>query len=256
VPATGAAALSVATDPKLGKILVDSKGMTLYMFKKDEADKSNCSGKCLKSWPPFTTSGEVTAGEGVDKSMIGTATLADGTKIVTYNHMPLYYFAKDQKPGDVTGQEVGDVWYVVSPEGKVVEGESSSSTESTPEASAGGALVNVATDAELGKILVDGKGMTLYIFTKDEPDKSNCSGGCLKAWPPFAASAAPQAGDGVDQSLLGTATLADGSKIVTYNHMPLYYWAGDTKSGDTSGQGVNDVWYVIGPDGKPVDKGS
>ncbi len=60
------------------------------------------------------------------------------------------------------------------------------------------------------------------------------------------------AGSGVDPSLLGTATLANGAKIVTYNHMPLYFWASDTKAGDTTGQGVQNVWYVIGPDGKPV----
>jgi predicted lipoprotein with Yx(FWY)xxD motif len=260
VPATGGTSstsstmLNVATDAKLGKILVDGKGMTLYMFKKDTTDKSNCAEGCLKAWPPFVANGNVTAGAGVDQSMIGTATLADGTKIVTYNHMPLYYFAKDQKVGDATGQDVNQVWYVVSPDGKVVEDESSS-MDSTPAASApaaGDVMVKLATDAKLGKILVDGKGMTLYMFTKDMPDKSNCAAGCLKAWPPFVASSAPKAGDGVDQSMLGTTTLADGSKIVTYNHMPLYYWAGDVKAGDTSGQNVNNVWFVVGPDGKPI----
>ena len=244
----GAPVINVATDAKLGKFLVDGKGMTLYMFKKDEADKSNCAGGCLKAWPPFAATGDVKAGDGVDQSLIGSATMADGSKIVTYNHMPLYYFAKDQKAGDVTGQEVNDVWYVVAPDGKVIE--SSSSSESTP--AAGEAMLNVATDAKLGKILVDGKGMTLYMFTKDTADKSNCSGGCLKAWPPFAATGDVKAGDGVDQSLIGSATMADGSKIVTYNHMPLYYWAADTKPGDTSGQDVNSVWYVVSPDGKPV----
>ena len=117
---------------------------------------------------------------------------------------------------------------------------------------AGAATLMVAKDPTLGSILVDGKGMTLYIFTKDEADKSPCTGGCLQAWPPFLTNGAPAAGEGVDASLLGTTTLADGSTIVTYNHMPLYYWAADTKPGDTSGQGVNNVWYVVAPDGKPA----
>ncbi len=262
-----AAEVDVANDPKLGQILVDSKGMTLYAFTKDVADKSNCSGGCLKAWPAFTTTGAPKAGTGVDQSMLGTATLADGSMIVTYNHMPLYFWAKDQKPGDTTGQDVGKVWFVVAPDGKMVTtgsqvpvtGSTGTPMAATPMATSGaasgaasGTVLNVATDPKLGKILVDGKGMTLYIFTKDGPDKSNCTGGCAKAWPPFTATGNVTAGAGVDQSLIGTATLADGSKIVTYNHMPLYYWASDTKPGDTTGQGVQNVWFVVSPDGKPV----
>ena len=229
--------LNVAADPKLGKILVDSKGMTLYMYTKDAPDKSNCTAGCLKAWPPFLTQGSPILGEGVDKTLVGTADLADGTRIVTYNHMPLYFWAKDARPGDTTGQDVNKVWYVVSPDGKPVGMD---------------VTLNVAADPKLGKILVDGKGMTLYMFTKDEPDKSNCDASCLKAWPPFLTQGNPILGDGVDKTLIGSATLADGTKIVTYNHFPLYYWAGDAKTGDTTGQGVGKVWYVIGPDGKPI----
>jgi predicted lipoprotein with Yx(FWY)xxD motif len=231
------ATINVVTDPKLGKILVDGKGMTLYMYTKDEANKSNCADACLKNWPALITQGSPKLGEGVDPALVGNATLADGSKIVTYNKMPLYYWVKDAKPGDVTGQNVGGVWYVVAPDGKPIGMD---------------VVLNVATDAKLGKILVDGKGMTLYMYTKDEPDKSNCSAGCLKAWPPFLTQGNPMAGTGVDAKLIGSATLADGTKIVTYNKMPLYYWASDAKPGDTTGQDVNKVWYVVAPDGKPV----
>jgi predicted lipoprotein with Yx(FWY)xxD motif len=263
VPVTGATAttaampvdiepvVNLATDAKLGKILVDGKGMTLYMFAKDEPNKSNCADKCLKAWPPLKSMGSPTAGEGVDASLLGTTKLADGSLIVTYNKMPLYYFAKDAKSGDVTGQDVNDVWYVVSPDGKPVK-ESSSSATSQPAQANAGVTVKVSNDPKLGNILVDGEGKTLYIFTKDTPDVSNCSGKCLQAWPPLVVEDKAAAGDGVNASLLGTATLADGKKIVTYNHMPLYYWAADVKAGDTTGQGVNNVWYVISPDGKPV----
>ncbi len=267
--------ISVATDAKLGKILVDQKGMTLYAFTKDTADTSNCTGNCLKAWPPLMSQGSPKAGSGVDASLLGTATLADGSKIVTYNHMPLYYWAKDSKPGDTTGQDVGKVWFVVSPDGKMVQsgqqvpatggnsgsggggysnsGSSASSSASGSSAPASGdVVVKVATDPKLGKILVDGKGMTLYVYTKDGPNQSNCTGSCMKAWPPLLTKSGASAGDGVDASLLGTATLADGSKIVTYNKRPLYYWASDTQPGDTTGQGVGNVWYVVGPDGKPV----
>ena len=112
--------------------------------------------------------------------------------------------------------------------------------------------IQVATDPTLGKILVDGKGMTLYMYTKDEPNKSNCSGDCLVNWPPLLAVDNPGLGDGVDAAMLGTADLADGSKIVTYNKMPLYYWKNDTEPGQTTGQDVGGVWYVVSPAGEVI----
>jgi predicted lipoprotein with Yx(FWY)xxD motif len=233
------AAIDLATDPKFGKILVDDKGMTLYMYTKDEADKSNCADKCLAAWPPLVTSGSPKLGDGVDKSRIGSTALPDGTQIVTYNHMPLYYFAKDAKAGDITGLGVGGVWYMVSPEGKIVGQD---------------VTINVATDPKYGKILVDGKGMTLYMYTKDEADKSNCADKCLAAWPPLLTLGKPKLGDGVDDSKIGSTALADGTLIVTYNHMPLYYFAKDAKPGDMTGVGVGTVWYLVSPDGKIVGK--
>ena len=233
------AVINIVADSKLGKILVGDKGMTLYMFTKDEPDKSNCNSGCLAKWPPLLTQGSPKLGEGVDASLVGTATLADGSMIVTYNKMPLYYWVNDAKSGDTTGQGVGDVWYVVSPDGKVVGAVSE-------------AILNVATDPKLGEILVDGKGMTLYMYTVDGPNQSNCTGGCLVKWPPLLTQGSPKLGEGVDDSLVGTATLADGSMIVTYNKMPLYYWVNDASSGDTTGQGVGGVWYVVSPDGKSV----
>ena len=229
-------------DSALGKILVDGKGMTLYMFTKDEPNKSNCAGGCLEAWPPFLAVDNHVLGDGVDKSLLGTTTLADGKVMVTYNKMPLYYWVNDKAPGDTTGQDVNQVWYVVSPDGKPV---------GMPAASAD-VLLKVSSNATLGKFLVDGKGMTLYMYTVDEPNKSNCSGGCLDKWPPLLAVDNPSVGEGVDASLLGTADLPDGSKIVTYNKMPLYYWINDKEPGQTSGQDVGGVWYVVSPAGEIV----
>ena len=98
-------------------------------------------------------------------------------------------------------------------------------------------------------ILVDGKGMTLYLYTKDTPGVSNCSAGCLAKWPPLTAESLGNitVGTGVDKTKLGLADLADGKKIVTYNKMPLYYWVNDSKPGDTTGQNVGGVWYVVAP---------
>jgi predicted lipoprotein with Yx(FWY)xxD motif len=107
--------VQVAENAKLGKFLTDSKGMTLYLYTKDTPDTSNCYDKCEQNWPPFTTSGgDLTLPAGVP-GKLGTTTRKDGTKQITYNGMPLYFFIKDKKAGDTNGQDVGDVWYVVPP---------------------------------------------------------------------------------------------------------------------------------------------
>ena len=241
--------VSMVADAKLGNILVDGNGMTLYAYSKDQPDQSNCTGNCATNWPPLISSGAPQAGTGVDPSLLGTAKLADGSMVVTYNKMPLYTWAKDMKAGDTTGQGVGTVWHVVSPQGMAVGLE-----PLIPMTGESAVAINVATDPTLGKILVDGKGMTLYMYTPDGPNQSTCTGGCLKAWPAFLTTGSVTAGTGVDASLIGTAKLADGSNIVTYNKMPLYFWMKDSKPGDATGQGVGSVWYVVSPDGKPVGK--
>jgi predicted lipoprotein with Yx(FWY)xxD motif len=246
--------IMVATDAKLGQILVDGKGMTLYGFTKDGPDQSNCTGDCLTKWPLLLTSATPNIGSGVDASLVGVATLASGEKVVTYNHMPLYYFIKDTQPGQTSGEDVGSVWYVISPAGNIVAPPSLETPTSVPAVAMTEPTIMAATDAKLGQILVDGKGMTLYIFTKDGPDQSNCTGNCLANWPPLVTLGAPIIGTGADDSKVGSALLADGTKIVTYNHMPLYYFAKDTKPGDVTGQGVGGVWFVVSPDGEIVGK--
>src|SRR5215211_2019740 len=120
VPVTGGTTVSVGQNDALGSFLVDDKGMTLYLFTKDTPDTSNCYEKCATAWPPLLTTGDPVAGEGVDASLLGTTTRTDGTVQVTYNGWPLYYYEKDQAPGDVVGQDVGDVWFVVSATGEQV----------------------------------------------------------------------------------------------------------------------------------------
>src|SRR4030043_444730 len=96
-------------------------------------------------------------------------------------------------------------------------------TPTQPASNGSSVTIDVATDPTLGQILVDENGKTLYMFTKDAPDTSNCDATCLTNWPPLVSSGTPKAGTGVDASLIGLATLANGEKIVTYDHMPLYY---------------------------------
>jgi predicted lipoprotein with Yx(FWY)xxD motif len=104
----------------------------------------------------------------------------------------------------------------------------------------------------LGEVLVDAKGRTLYVFTKDKGDQSVCSGKCAAAWPALTVTGAATPGTGVQASLLSTSKQVNGSTQVTYGGKPLYYFAGDKAPGDTKGQGLNDVWWVVRGDGSLV----
>ena len=115
----------------------------------------------------------------------------------------------------------------------------------------GPATVSTASTT-LGSILVDGKGRTLYLFQKDQPNQSACSGACVSAWPVDPSSGTPKAGSGVKASLLSTIKRTDGSTQVTYNNHPLYYYSGDSQAGQQNGQGLNAfgaVWNVVAPAG-------
>jgi predicted lipoprotein with Yx(FWY)xxD motif len=124
--------------------------------------------------------------------------------------------------------------------------------ETEPEEDQAGEATAATADTSLGTVLVDAEGMTLYMFDPDEQGASTCYEDCESAWPPLTVDAEPIAGEGVDQALLGTAERDDGTLQVTYNDWPLYTYSPDAAAGDVSGQGVNSVWWVIGPDGAPI----
>lgn len=126
-------------------------------------------------------------------------------------------------------------------------------TEATADAAAEGDGASVAVaDSDLGEILVDGEGATLYVFLNDADGDSNCNDACAETWPPLIADGAPTGDEGVDAEMLGTTERDDGDTQVTYNDQPLYTYSGDSAVGDTEGQGVGDNWYVVGPDGEPI----
>ena len=128
----------------------------------------------------------------------------------------------------------------------------SSPSASTPET---GTKISVASNAKLGQILVDGKGMTVYLFVKDTGTTSTCYTSCATIWPPVLTDGAPQAGPGAEASLLGTVTRTDGKVEVTYAGHPLYYFIKDKSAGDATGQGVNGfgaLWWVLGPTGAAI----
>lgn len=131
------------------------------------------------------------------------------------------------------------------------------SPTATPTDTASAAVDLKTASSSAGNIVVDGKGMSVYFFTKDVKDSgtSACTDACLAAWPPvFTESATPKA-EGVTGTL-GTITTPDGKQQVTLNGLPLYYFAKDTKPGDILGQGVNNVWYLADPGGEMIMMGA
>ena len=112
--------LALATTD-LGDVIVDDEGMTMYMFMPDaQGDASVCNDECAEAWPPQV---EITAvGEGLDMALVGTITRDDGTVQGTYNGWPLYYFSGDSAPGDVNGQGLNDVWWVIDATGTAIGG--------------------------------------------------------------------------------------------------------------------------------------
>jgi predicted lipoprotein with Yx(FWY)xxD motif len=141
---------------------------------------------------------------------------------------------------------------------------SSSSTSSTatsaakPPGSPRPASVVATSTSALGTFLVDAKGRALYLWDADHGSKSACSAACATDWPPLTTIGTPKAGGMAKSSLLGTTTRADGSREVTYAGHPLYYFAGDSGSGQTNGQGSDSFgspWWVVSPAGQAIQKG-
>lgn len=120
-PASTSAAELMVTPSKAGQIVVDGKGMSVYYFTKDTKDSgtSACTGGCLTAWPPVTTTSDAPAVDGVTGT-VGTIATPDGKKQLTINGMPVYYFEKDKAAGDILGQGVGGVWYLVAPSGEMI----------------------------------------------------------------------------------------------------------------------------------------
>lgn len=215
--------IGLQTDAKLGAYFTDKRGMSLYFFTKDAADVNACQGDCLKNWPIFYDE-HLQIPSSLNNSDFAVLTRGDGQKQWTYKGWPLYYFVKDQAPGDVLGEAVGGVWFVAKSD----------------------YLVMLGTSATAGNYLTDDYGRTLYYFDKDPQNASVCEGSCLANWPAYGAM------DGSVPSTLtaanfGMVTRSDGSMQAAFKGYPLYYFMKDNARGDLLGQGVNNVWYVIDP---------
>ena len=125
-------------------------------------------------------------------------------------------------------------------------------TAATPKTSSGASATVGVSNSNLGSILVNSAGHTLYEFKGDVGTKSSCTGACATAWPPLLVTGKPTAGTGLTASKLGTSTRSGGSQQVTYNGHPLYTFVKDTKPGQTNGQGLTAFgasWFALTPSG-------
>jgi len=211
-------------DSTLGKVLTDTNGMTLYYFITDipGSGASTCyaAANCSRFWPVFSVN-SIVVSPPLDPADFSSITRTDGTKQTTYYGWPLYYFLNDKSPGDVKGENVQKTWYVAKPEYTVM----------------------IANQPSAGSFLTDVNGKTLYYFAKDTPGTSSCSGACLTKWPVFKGDqiTAPSVLSPADFS---TVQRTDGVAQTAYKNRLLYYFSGDTKPGDITGQGFNNLWYV------------
>ncbi|MEU2183480.1 SCO0930 family lipoprotein [Streptomyces thermolilacinus] len=273
-PTSAAGQLGVWKGSEFGDVLMDAEGRTLYRFDKDTPNppKSACEGECAKTWPVVTADG-AKAPAGVDPALLGVLTRPDGTKQLTVDGWPMYRYAKDTRTGEAKGQGVGGTWFAAAPDGRkaqpgksaedpVPAGSGSGAAEGGDEAgekTGGGtdaapadrAGLSVRKDPELGEIVVDAQGRTVYRFTKDSawPMKTACTGDCLEKWP-LVAPVAKNDTEGITTKGYVTFERPDGKKQQTIDCWPLYTFAGDKKPGDTNGQGVGGTWYAVSPDGK------
>lgn len=236
---------------KLGEVLTDSEGFTLYRFDKDTAEPpaSRCEGDCAEIWPAVPAR-NAEAAAGTDASLIGEVTRGDGTKQLTVAGWPMYRYAQDTGSGEAKGQGVGGTWFAAAPDGKkaVLNADGPSAGEQADLAG-----LSVRKDPQLGDIVVDKRGMTVYRFKKDSawPMKSACTGDCLKKWP-VVPPVSKNDVEGVTTKGFVTFDRPDGIQQQSLDCWPLYTFSGDSEPGDTNGQGVGGTWYAVSPGAKLV----
>jgi predicted lipoprotein with Yx(FWY)xxD motif len=243
-PRATQAATTAAVQTAAAQILVNQQGMTLYVYAPDKKNVSACTGPCAQAWPPLT----VPSGMKPPASMPGIAgqfseaPRADGTQQLTYDGAPLYTWVKDKKPGDITGQGIGNAWWAVVAPTSPISGTTATTAPQSGSSTASAALVKTAP----ARILVDQHGMTLYVYTADKKNQSTCTDACATAWPPLelAAGSPPQAASAGITGTFGEAARADGSHQLSFDGAPLYTWFKDKSPGDMTGQGVGGVWWA------------
>ncbi len=251
----------LAAETELGSILVGPDGRTLYGFTNDIDAISACYGTCAEAWPPVIVSENWTAGPGLDFGIFATTQRDDGQLQLVAGQWPLYYFAGDAVPGDTNGQGSGEVWFAVDVDGRLItdaaaaapatDGEAAGEPDGEADGGTGDAAITVGA-TELGDVLVDEGGLTLYGFTDDSDGSPTCTDACADAWPPVIVDG-PDLPAGLDPALYSVAERPDGAFQLQAGIWPLYRFAGDAGPGDINGQASGNVWFAVAPDGSLID---
>ncbi len=207
-------------DTGLGEVLAGDNGLTLYTFNNDQNGVSNCNDGCASNWPPLFAEDDA-----LEQAPYSVISRADGTRQWARDGWPLYYWQGDSEAADVTGEGVGDVWFVAQP---------------IPVSKRLNSVSTAGVDNSV-TVLTDEERMSLYVFNNDRTvtDGSACNGGCATNWPPLLADSSDEPSGG-----FSLVTRDDGSSQWAYLGMPLYRWINDAAIGDTTGESVGGVWYV------------
>jgi predicted lipoprotein with Yx(FWY)xxD motif len=242
--------VAMANDAVAGPHMVDAAGNTLYYFARDLSGTNNCTGGCASVWPIFYEPNLVVSGD-LKASDFATITTSSGQTQTTYKGWPMYYYAPAdasgqfvrEKPGQVTGDKVGSVWFTMRPDYNLLLARTNVTNKTT----------NVTG---LKSFLIDSQGRTLYTFAKDQSSPStqptNCTGGCATVWPVYG-DAPKVMPSSLKSSDFGSITRTDGPggaarQQTTYKGLPLYYYTPDNSARNTvEGDGVGNVWAVAAP---------
>ncbi|MEE8600183.1 hypothetical protein [Euzebya tangerina] len=251
----------------LGPTLVGENGLTLYGFTNDTQAASTCGGTCAEAWPPVIVSPDWDVAPDLDAGIFATTTRDDGSLQLVAGRWPLYYFAGDAAAGDINGQGSGDVWFAVDLDGglytdQAAAADDAAAEEAAPEAADGAeaeaaapATIVSTGDTDLGPVLVDADGLTLYGFTNDVDGQPTCEDDCADAWPPVIMDSA-ELPEGLDAEVFSVVERPDGSFQLSAGVWPLYTFAGDGAPGDVNGQGSGDVWFAATPEGGLIRDGA
>ncbi|MCB2410651.1 hypothetical protein [Hymenobacter lucidus] len=237
-------------DAKLGPHLVDAQGNSIYYFSRDLSGANTCTGGCATLWPIFYEPNLVT-GEGLQATDFTTITTTDGRQQTAYKGWPMYYYAPlnaagqnvREKPGEVTGESIGGVWFVMKPNYALLVARTT--------------VTNKATNQSVLKsFLIDSQGRTLYTFGLDQTQpttqSTNCSGGCITTWPVYLETGRTLPSL-LKSSDFGVITRPDGPnnaprQQTTYKGMPLYYYTPDGATRNRAeGDGIGNLWTVAAP---------
>jgi len=242
---TGPLKLAITPDAKFGNILTDANGRTLYFFANDPNGTSNCeTGQCAITWPSYNAGSE-TPPAGIDQTLIGTITHADGSKQTTYKKWPLYYYSGDKIKGDVNGDGIGGIWFIAKPDYSVMLG------NRQLVGSDGKNYVDALVEGTANTVyLTDGAGLTLYGYQPDKFNLNTYTAADLsndRFWPIYQ-SDVMNVPSIFSKDMFATITSV-GKKQLTYKGHPLYFYVGDTQRGQTTGinQPRPAPWPVLTP---------